>query len=83
MPCGASSALERALPDSAPDEVKLAMQLTVGMMVHVINGQATEDEAARWAGESLDFEPVLERMVAYASAGVRSSVAAGKKGGAR
>jgi len=67
-------AFARALPDRPRDELRLDLQFLVGVMVHVIDSHprtAAEDGEP----EAIPDDRVLERMVAFAAAGLRAGTA--------
>ena len=66
------SALERALPGSKRDELALALDFVVGVLIHVIGGQLSVGSALGGNGHS-DAQ-VFERMVRFASNGLKHSV---------
>ena len=79
------AALQRALPGRPIDELRMALEFTVAVMVHVISGQLgasrrepegggqllSADETAN-AEVEVDDEEILRRMIRYAAAGLRS-----------
>jgi AcrR family transcriptional regulator len=70
------AALTSALPGRPEADVRLALQLAIGVMVHVISGQV-EVVAPTPAGDGAPTcEPVLQKMIAFASAGVCAAVGA-------
>lgn len=64
-------ALERALPDRTREELALDFQFFLGVMIHVMSGKNvfSRDDAAPvpYADEA-----ILDRMVAFAAAGLRA-----------
>ena len=66
-----------ALPDRQRDELALALQLTVGLMVHVISGQLETAPGLRRDAEWFSDEGLQRRMVAYAAEGIRAASRAG------
>ncbi len=62
-------ALARALPSKSREELALAFQFTVGVMVHVMGGHL---EGSPELGEAPTPAAVLDAMVAYAAAGLRA-----------
>jgi AcrR family transcriptional regulator len=67
-------ALQRVLPDQGPAEIRLGLQLVVGMLVHVVGGQIRIRDADR--GSDSDDEALLRRMVRFSAAGLRCEVPA-------
>jgi AcrR family transcriptional regulator len=70
-------ALSKSLPDKPRHEIELGFQLTVGVMVHVISGHlvslSSSNQAAPEGGQAeLSDESLLEQMIAYMAAGLRS-----------
>ncbi len=66
-------ALAAALPDRERDELAVAFQFTVGVMVHVMSGHL--ESAPGIASEDADAfaaRPTLAAMVAYTAAGLRA-----------
>lgn len=63
------AALRRALPGRDADEVKLAFQFLVGMMVHVIAGQLETNPVPPGASVT-EAEALLARMIRFATAGL-------------
>ena len=59
-------ALQRALPQHAARDLEIAQQLTTGLLVHVLSGNVNESEL----GSARDYEPILRRLIAYATAGL-------------
>lgn len=70
-------ALARALPDRSREELVLDFQLVIGVMIHVISG---DPPAAAGAGgiPGLSDEDVLQRVIAFTAAGLRSGGSAGR-----
>jgi AcrR family transcriptional regulator len=64
-------ALARALPDRTREELVLDFQFFIGVMVHVISGHTRTEDGGGEAPEIPD-EKVLQRMVSFAAAGLRS-----------
>lgn len=69
------AALARALPDRPLSELALAWQFTVGVMVHVMAGHLEAVPGSPVDLEALPDDAILERMVAFAAAGLRASAA--------
>jgi len=64
-------ALARALPDRTRDELVLDFQFFIGVMVHVIGGNARiEEEAGEPA--SIPDERLVQRIVSFTAAGLRA-----------
>lgn len=63
-------ALERALPGRSREEPALNFQFVIGVMVHVISGHA-DGHSESGAREPVD-EAILQRMIAFAAAGIRA-----------
>ena len=59
-------ALQRALPQHAVRDLEIAQQLTTGLLVHVLSGNVSEGEL----GSAQDYEAILRRLIAYATAGL-------------
>jgi len=76
------AAFARALPGAAPGDVELAVMLTTGVMVHLLGGFASDETPVELL-EATDYEPLLARMVAFASAGIRALTGLDAVGGAR
>jgi len=70
-------ALGRSLQDRTREELVLDFQFFLGVMVHVISGET------RWEGEAGQTPPsgeaVLQRMVAFAAAGMRAAAASDER----
>ncbi len=67
-------ALARALPGLPPAELYWRARLSMGATAQVLrDSQFTKFAAVRSDG-SLDYEPVLDRLVAYLSAGFRAPI---------
>jgi AcrR family transcriptional regulator len=64
-------ALARALPDRTRDELVLDFQFFIGVTVHVISGHTRAEDSG---GElpAIPDERVLQRMVSFTAAGLRS-----------
>jgi AcrR family transcriptional regulator len=67
-------ALERALPLRTREELALDFQFLIGVMIHAISAQARNPEEGVAVFPN---EHVLHRMVAFISAGLRSTTATG------
>ena len=67
-PSDAVSKLKRELfvRVHAARELEIAQQLTTGLLVHVLSGNVSEGEL----GSAQDYEPILRRLIAYATAGL-------------
>jgi len=65
------AALVRALPDRDEDEVKLAFQFVVGVMVHVIAGQV-ETNPTPPSSDVTETEELLAQMIRFAAAGLQA-----------
>jgi len=70
-------ALSKSLPDKPRHEIDLGFQLGVGVMVHVISGHlvsipSSKDTASEGEVGALSDESLLEQMIAYMAAGLRS-----------
>ncbi|MEE2675008.1 MAG: TetR/AcrR family transcriptional regulator [Myxococcota bacterium] len=65
------AALVRALPDRDVDEVKLAFQFVVGVMVHVIAGQI-ETNPTPPSSDVTETEELLAQMIRFAAAGLQA-----------
>jgi len=63
-------ALARSLPGSGRNELRLGLQLVVGMLVHVVGGHTVL--SAGDGPETLADEDVLARLIRFASAGLRA-----------
>jgi AcrR family transcriptional regulator len=72
-------ALAGALPDRTRDELMWDFHFLIGAMVHVISGH-THIEGEGVGPPSLPDEWVLQRMVAFAAAGLRAKSLAGRSG---
>ena len=60
--------LARALPGQRTEEVELGFQFTIGVMVHVVGGHLESNPF----GSPPAGEAVLDRLIAYCAAGLRS-----------
>ncbi len=76
------SALEHALPGCERRDLEVALQLTTGMLVHVLSGhvRAAESEPVRDGARpgsspspSSSYEPILQVLVRHAAAGLRGT----------
>ena len=65
------AALGRALPDRDEEEVKLAFQFLVGMLVHVVGGQI-ETNPMPPSPEVTETEELLAHMIRFAAAGLEA-----------
>jgi AcrR family transcriptional regulator len=70
-------ALAKSLPDKPRHEIELGFQLSVGVIVHVISGHlvsmpSSKDIASAVGNAALSDESLLEQMIAYMAAGLRS-----------
>ena len=61
--------LQRALPDRDPEQVEMAFELTIGMMVHVIAGQM-DVHSHRASAVLPPNDELLARMIRYAAGGL-------------
>lgn len=69
-------AIQRVLPDHKPDEIALAFQFMVGMMVHVIAGQLEIGSPLPGDnGRPQDDDALLDSMIRFAVAGFRATPA--------
>ncbi len=71
------AALAAALPEKSREEIELGFQLTVGVLVHVISGHLVtvttpEEDACECWTSRLSNESVLQQMISYVAAGLRS-----------
>ncbi len=67
-------AIARALPGSRPEEAELAVELTLGVMVHAISSRDAAGALATEGGATPPYETLLRRMTRFAAAGIRSLV---------
>ncbi len=70
-------ALSKSLPDKPRREIELGFQLSVGVVVHVISGHLvsmldSRDTAPEAGDAPLSDESLLEHMLSYMAAGLRS-----------
>lgn len=69
-----TAALARALPDVETGGHAVALQLTAGLMVHVLSGQVDPEAAGALPGrESEPWERLCGAVVRYAAAGIRAA----------
>ena len=66
------AALERALPDRDPQQLDIAFQFVVGMMVHLIAGQMDTSPLRTDAPPLPANEELLTQMVRFSAAGLRT-----------
>ncbi len=70
-------ALSKSLPEKPRREIELGFQFSVGVIVHVISGHlvsmlSSKDAAPASEDVELSDESLLEQMIAYTAAGLRS-----------
>jgi len=66
------AALQRALPHRDPQDLEIAQQFTTGLLVHVLSGNVDGKGLAE-PGGGHDYEPILRRLVRFATAGLTST----------
>ena len=62
-------ALEKSLPGARPETIDLALQLSLGVMVHSISGRFSWPPKAKGSGGAERMQAV-EKLIAFATAGV-------------
>ncbi len=71
------AAIARALPAARPARHSLVLQLTVGLIVHVLSGQLSAwpaaESSAPGAPPDPDREELIETLVRYAAAGAKEA----------
>lgn len=66
------AALARALPGASQNELDLALQLAIAVLVHMLSGNVP----ALAVGAGMEAEELTDKLVAFAAAGIRAVVAA-------
>ncbi len=69
------AALERALPEVPPDEIKWRFNFVIGAMVHVVSGAAELSPMPGGLPQVHDTQATLERLLDFAEAGICASTA--------
>ena len=67
------AAFQRSLPEKTANDIELAYQFLIGIMVYVISGQL--ESSSSWAArqtEAVDEEALLEQMIRFSAAGLRA-----------
>jgi AcrR family transcriptional regulator len=68
------AALRAALPDLPPEELFWRVNLAIGALAQTLRGESKDLETISNVSLSFDSETVLERLVAFLSAGFRAPV---------